>query len=114
MQSGAVVVGAVYYPPTYLSALALLKQQQQDAGWVLRASFPRLVALSSGGFIFALKPHQPTDLTQIGQLPQADDPRRALCCSVSLDQQAWPRHLDWLPARHSLMLATVGIACHCQ
>ena len=29
----------------------------------LRASFPRLVALSSGGFIFALKPHQPTDLT---------------------------------------------------
>jgi hypothetical protein len=46
-----------------------------------------------GAFIFALKPHQPTDLTQIGQLLQAGDPRRAFL----LFCQAWPASLAAAP-----------------
>ena len=41
----------------------LLNLQTETVDPRSSASFPRLVALSSGGFIFALKPHQPTDLT---------------------------------------------------
>jgi hypothetical protein len=41
----------------------VVRLQHQATDVLLRASFPRLVALSSGGFIFALKPHQPTDIT---------------------------------------------------